>query len=310
MRNRILLHVLLGLALGLVRPDIGRAQEPSTAPQPGRTTGAEASPEGVHEAFKRHYEVTKEQAVVRFTPPFSASRRDFFRQAVKAESARAPDGPHAWVLHWKDNTPVSDACFLEDDFMLQHLLIMILDLSDQQVRGDQQLREMRLPGDFIFNAAASVEARRAALERILQQELGKPLHLRLSQVEEETLVFAGTWQFATAENTDEAASEPLIDIYADGLDVAPRKPFPPRGGRRHLESALSRWLGEPVLIETKAFPKVVRWHIHTHAGEAPERQAAAKDKQQTLDHLQEQTGMTWSRQQRTNTYLFIEQEKP
>ena len=70
------------------------------------------------------------------------------------------------------------------------------------------------------------------------------------------------------------------------------------------------WVGRPVVNEVQAPPTFVSWQLH--AAQPIHRASAARedhDEALVLEHLHEQTGLTFTREKKTIRILFVERPK-
>jgi hypothetical protein len=98
-----------------------------------------------------------------------------------------------------------------------------------------------------------------------------------------------------------AKRTPLLEIFGPTLDRNLNQGILANGPKDYIAGHLGAWLNQPVLIECDDFPTVSA-HFNSEAINDPQ----SHDKTLILNHLAEQTGLTWSEETRTVRHLFIE----
>jgi RNA polymerase sigma factor (sigma-70 family) len=179
-------------------------------------------------------------------------------------------------------------------FNIQFLASCILRVSSQDIEGDVDPVNTTVPGDFVFDTRASAEQLSRAFAKIISDATGYTVTLTFRWVKRPVIVFRGKWRPSTGK----------IQAYGDKLDkkmVGNNGPGPVAV----LADEIGTLLGKSVNIEATDVPGVpalVDWHINDAGAQPP-------DSNLVCQHIQEQTGLTWTVETRLVKRLFIERQK-
>ena len=148
--------------------------------------------------------------------------------------------------------------------------------------------------------------RSTALEVIIQRVLRLRISLTFRRVERDVVVARGAYHHTPLEGR--AADE--IEIY--GKEVVPGGGGA-GGGSGDFATFLKwvgEWIGRPVVSEVEAAPKrPITWYYNQRSPFTEQTRREAHDEGLVLRHLQEQTGLTFTRDRRPIRILFIERAK-
>jgi hypothetical protein len=73
---------------------------------------------------------------------------------------------------------------------------------------------------------------------------------------------------------------------------------------------VGEWIGRPVVSEVKFIPKAhIQWSYNGRSPSTEETSREDHDETLVLRHLQEQTGLTYTRERKTIRILFVERPK-
>jgi hypothetical protein len=171
-------------------------------------------------------------------------------------------------------------------------------ISRQEIEGETTLVQMKIPGDLVLKKNAKEEQYLADIGKIMRDELETPVTFTFKRVDRKVIVFRGKWNFTPVDAT--AMNE--LEIYGDRLN-AHRLKF--GGGGRGDIQRMARWMGsiidKQVLVEVENSPAMIRWHANDE-----ETQLTDADPKMMLDHIGQQTGLTWTEETRNVRRLFVE----
>jgi hypothetical protein len=179
---------------------------------------------------------------------------------------------------------------------LQQVLGFALKLRRGEFDGPAELLNMPVPGDWIVRQGASKTDQLTALEKILADELKKPIHFTPHEIEREVVVAVGRYQF-----------HPLGRLSKQRAVHLGTGSFPSDeggGGSGSLGEMLD-WLGDRVgrlvIDETEPSNERIQWRDHL-ARTTNEIALDNKSGHELLKHLLEnvskQTSLTFRQERR------------
>jgi len=181
-------------------------------------------------------------------------------------------------------------------FTLSFLLEYLLNFYPQQVEGGYAGTPIR--GDFVFNVGAGIDARRAALQKVLQEELHEPLELIVRTVPRKIIVLHGQWRFTPASSPRAHDSvAPFIELYERNINREPTNAG--AGDSNRFAGELGKYIGKQVIVEAENMPSGFAWSLNDSSGRH-------HDPKLVLNHVRDQTNLEWSEEMRTVERLFIE----
>ena len=178
-----------------------------------------------------------------------------------------------------------------------------MELYSYEVEGDPELLKLKIGGDWIVRDRVPAEQLVQPLEAIIQRAIRQRITLDLRQVERDVVVARGRYH-----------SSPLPDHAEDEIEIYAReiaKEDDDRGGGAgvfpHFLRSMEKWIGRPIVNEVDLPPKKnIAWHYNRR--EAPTEKARRDDREGALvlKHLEEQTGLTFTREKRSIRILFVQ----
>jgi hypothetical protein len=225
------------------------------------------------------------------------------------------------IIHWEHDHPYLSDIFTKNPTsaktLFPLLLPRILHLYSQDVELAPNFPTTRLtlPGDIVISHPAPVEQTLPRIETTLTQELGLPIKLSLRDVPVKAIVFTGHWNY-TRNPDAPATAPPFIEIFSTTVQSPAQEDlneFPDTIGQyvnhwksghpylatpKDLADALGEYVHRDVFIEADNLPPSIRYQLS--GATFPE----------TLNHITEQTGLTWHEETRTIRHLFIETAIP
>jgi hypothetical protein len=177
-----------------------------------------------------------------------------------------------------------------------------MDLYSYEIEGDAELLKTEVAGDWIVREGVPAEQLIKPLEAILQRAIRLRITLALRWVDREVVVARGRYRPSPLPGHAEGDIEvyareiPQDDDRGDAVGAFP-----------YFVRWTAGWIGRPIVNEVESPPKAnISWHWN--AREASTEQKRREDRGLTLmlKHLQEQTGLTFTRETRPIRILFVE----
>jgi hypothetical protein len=166
-------------------------------------------------------------------------------------------------------------------------------LYSYEIEGDSELLKTEVGGDWIVREGVPAEQLIQPLEAILQRAIRQRITLELRRVERDVVVARGRYRPSPLQGHADGE----IEIYAHELAQ-----HDDRGGGAGVFPAFlnwtAGWIGRPIVNEVESPPTA---NIAWHHGRRKDR-----DLTLVLKHLEEQTGLTFTREKRPIRILFVE----
>lgn len=257
--------------------------------------------------FLEAYRLEPGQVLKRVPKPRPEGVRIWWKQKYP-NHGNQPHQFGALMFRWRDPNQLENwGGTTGDGHSLRSLLRYLeMNIYPAEIDGDVKLLDTIVTGDWIFRDGVNEERMIRALEAILQRTLRLRISLAFRQVEREVVVARGRYRLArvAGQTKDE------IEIY--GKQIVPGGGG--AGGGTGTFSEFLKWVGEwierPVVSEVEAPPKErVTWNYNARSPFTEQMRREDHDEALVLQHLQEQTGLTFTRERRTIRILFIERAK-
>ncbi len=253
--------------------------------------GVKAKVPAWRDSFDRRYALDAGQVLKRVGPPYPPERTDY--QFYASRGMRA-DSQRSEVFRWDGRLKLWGSMGMG---RLQDIYGFVLKYRRADFDGPPELLNMPVPGDWVLREGASKVDALKALEKILTDELKKPIHFTPREVEREVIVAKGRYQHhALGELPGERAvhltTEVLLSDEGGG------------GGSGSLKEMLD-WLGDRVgrivIDETSSPNERIEWHDHLGrqtdqlaADTAPGRELLKR----LLANVSKQTSLTFQPERR------------
>ncbi len=175
----------------------------------------------------------------------------------------------------------------------------------QFVQGDADLLDRPISGDFVVRDGAAREELVAAFESAVSKVLGKKVKVDNRFDEEKSYLLAGIWNFKPLSPADEAGGVQTVHIYSTDADLKKIVQDIPDGESGNIQMLLGSlnmhvgWgIGDPDVVHHRP----VHCVMHIAADEK-------FDPKVVMDHITEQTGLTWQQETQQTPHLFVEWAK-
>jgi len=235
-------------------------------------------------------------------PPFIPERSEFFFHEFTWTNqilfGPLPRVGGSCVFDWdgqeaksSDGTPTT----------LQRML-RALGLSEVEIRGPDDLLELRLRGDWVLRKDAPRGERLQALAQILEEKFSRSVRFDKRRVEEEVIVASGRFDLHPLPDYIEDRE---VHLYADQLDEMHGGGTGPIGNFLRYVSVI---IHQQVIDETQSPDGVeIRWQCHvsrsSHIENEPSRLASF------LENLSKQTSLQFREEKRTVELWFVSDVK-
>lgn len=291
--ERIAAVLVMVVAVGATGPAWGQAAKPEPAAKPALMPADLMLLNG----FYREYSLKDGEAVKHFAPPFHPGRIVYYRQTQPPALVRSrTEEPDSFFFHWRKNRLdcVSGAVFGVTG--LADLIPKLLDFGRLEIEGDEKLLEAPVRGDWILREGASDEQILAGMAKILREDLQMPIRISVQKLDREVLVAKGDFRFTPIGDSKR------IQIYRETIVEKGRG-----GGSGDLDEFLQsvgEFVGRRIACDVEHPPKDrLSWRYNEpmrHGKMSP------KDVKTVLEHVTEQTGLTFSPGVRPVRVLLVE----
>ncbi|MFI5457046.1 MAG: hypothetical protein ACHRXM_16495 [Isosphaerales bacterium] len=174
------------------------------------------------------------------------------------------------------------------------------------IEGDPKLLETEVSGDWVYRVGVPDERMAAALESILQRALRLRISVKFRQVERDVVVAHGRYRHSPVAGR----SKNQVEIY--GKQIVPNGGGAGGGTGKFPEFLkwVAEWIERPVVSEVEAPPnESIEWFYNARSPFTQQMKREDHDESLVLQHLQEQTGLTFTREKKPIRVLFIERAK-
>ena len=165
-----------------------------------------------------------------------------------------------------------------------------------------------IPADFVIRDGVPAEKLVPKLEAILRRDFHLPIRLSHGSDERTVIVARGRYHYTPdpTKGVEAERKEPKqIQVYA--LDIAPDRAYPRSGSGYSLDAFLSVvavQFGVRFISEVEESPKdPLAWKL---SGPKYPATIPVEDQGPTLDHLTQQTGLTFAKEARKVRFLRVE----
>jgi hypothetical protein len=246
--------------------------------------------------FVSQYALSPDENLKYISPPYLKGRDIYYRYQNPTQAKMIPQGPNSIYLCWKSNHTIENNGMTFGKPDLSTLLRVIADMYPYEIEGNQAILKRELKGDFIFREASSKEEIIKDLEKIYLNQLHQSVKFGFQEVPRTVFIARGTYQFSPL-----PGREHPVEIYGEELG-----PKGEGGGDSGDFQKFIRWVGmylnRWVISEVENPPSQnIQWHYNE-----PRGQRINLNPESVLQHLTEQTGLTFTDETRVVKVLFVE----
>jgi RNA polymerase sigma factor (sigma-70 family) len=250
--------------------------------------------------FQKLYALPEGAILKWISPPFPESREAFCRNVYpKSLNTSSPAG---LILRFEGGQVMGHGALYGGGSDLRNLPRILSTIYPQQVEGAKEVLDTSVGGDFVVRAGASAKRLIPALEIILRDECRIPVKLSLREVHRKAIVVKGKYRAkpleGRASNHFEIYGATLVE---DGTGGGGGGDFP------EFLNWVGMYLDRQLVNEAVDTPKArIYWHYNERSQGTDEDRKADRDERLVLEHLREQTGLTFVEETRRVTVLFIQ----
>jgi hypothetical protein len=257
--------------------------------------------------FFEAYRLAPGQILKHLAPPRPEGVRTWWKQKYPMQRNR-PDQFGTLVFRWRDPDQLDEwGGSTGEGFSLRELLPHIAtEIHESEIDGDRDLLDAILTGDWVARDDVDVERKVHELEVIIQRELGLRISLTFRRVERDVVVARGAYRHIPLEGRPPN----VIEIY--GKDIVPGGGGAGGGSGEFAKflKGVGHWIGRPVVSEVKHPPREpITWFYNQRKRSTEQTRREDRDEGMVLRHLQDQTGLKFTRERRPTRILFIERAK-
>jgi hypothetical protein len=198
-----------------------------------------------------------------------------------------------------------------EGFQIRYLPAMFeTSIGWYEMKGEPELLETEVSGDWVHREGVPDEQLIRSLEKVLQRTYETPVTLRFRQVEHNVVVARGRYHSSPVAGR----SKNQVEIYGKQIHADDKK-----GGKDRLELLVNgngtfreflkdvgEYIERPVVNEVEASPESIQWFTNERWPSTDQTQREDHDEGLVLQHLSEQTGLTFTRERKTKRVLFVE----
>ena len=180
--------------------------------------------------------------------------------------------------------------------------------------GPEQLSLLKLGGDWIERNNTSIEDRLSALEKILQDELGRTIRFERHRVNRDVIIVRGQYKRIPLEGVDDPSH---IYVYPDSWEHL-NGPEPVDGGGRGSLAEMLQMVGSdfelPMVFETANLSDISVYYRTSESygfakANAKTREEELEIFESVLGNLSRQTSLQFEHGERETAVWFIREEK-
>lgn len=294
--------------LPTLRPDVdlARAAEPPIPAVAATKNDNTKSERELLEQFNKLYSLKEGEVWKHLGRPFVPGRAIYVRSKHPPLSSDGSRQPERLVFYWEKGKLRNRGLCVDDDSGLIFPLACLVDIGTQDIEGDVNvLRSDRLAGDWVYRVGATRRQTVADLERVLNDDCRLGVRLSMRDVKRKVHVVGGTFSFRESKD---ASGKHGIHVFGKQSDdttmIAHQTAGDVDGFIKDLGTLLHmRIVGHQPGLQRQ----VVEWYYFVPKKSA--KTAARPDVASVLKHVSEQTGLTFTEEERTVPVLFVERKK-
>jgi hypothetical protein len=267
----------------------------------------EPADRAVEESLKI-YRLDRGEVLKHVPPPRPEGIRDYWKKA-RPGFANRPEQFGAMTFRWHDPDRLVNWSMTSSDagFRVRDLpRYLEMDIFPTEIEGESDLLDTPVAGDWIYRTGSPVEKMVRALEIRLQRAMQKKITLRLETVDRDAVVVRGRYR-----------PSPVAGRAKDEIEIYARQIVPGGGGAGGGSGTYSeflKWVGDwierPVVSEVQPPPQnQFSWFYNARSPFTEQTRREDHDETLVMKHLQEQTGLAFTRERRPIRVLFIERAR-
>jgi len=257
--------------------------------------------------FLRIYHLDADEDLKHIPPPRPEGIRAFLKRSRK-NFPNQLDLVGAMTFRWKDPDRLANWSRRSDDagYSLKELPRHLeMNIYPSEIDGDPDLLKTTIAGDWVYRVGAPDERKARILEIRLQRVLRKRISVNLREVERDVVLVRGSFRYSPIQGR----AKNQVEIY--GRQIVPGgEAGHGLGSYDTFLKWVGEWIGRPVVNEVETKPKdSFEWFYNGRSPSNEQMRREDHDETLVLQHLREQTGLTFTIGKKTIPILFIEKPK-
>lgn len=245
-------------------------------------------------AFISQYTLAPNENLKYISPPYLKGRDVYYRYKIPAQAKVIPQGPNIIYLYWKDEHTIESKAMTFGKPNITDVLKMIAGVHTYEIEGNQTILNKGIEGDFIFRENVSQEELFKDLEKICFNQLHQSVKFEFQDVPRSVYIARRTYRFHPLSGRGQQ-----VEVYGETLG-----PQYETGDQSGDFQKFMVWLGEQlhcqVISEVENPPsQKLRWRYYYNENLSVKPELV-------VQHITEQTGLTFTEEIRTVKVLFIE----
>lgn len=175
-----------------------------------------------------------------------------------------------------------------------------------EIEGDPELLKAEVGGDWVFREGVPAERMARSLEAALREALGTPIVLEYRDVERDAVVVRGRYRYSPVEGRE----KDQVEIYGKQIVEGGGGAGGGSGDFPEFLKWVGAWVERPVVNEVKVPPKGnVSWSYNSRNPSTEQTRREDHDEELVLQHLNEQTGLTFTSERAVVRVLYVGRPK-
>jgi RNA polymerase sigma factor (sigma-70 family) len=247
---------------------------------------------------------------VKLVIPSLPERQAYYERFSKDQAAAIPRGPESMMFRWHEPCLEHWADAFGGTPISLHLR-SILGLGRQDIEGRDDALQRLLSCDVVYRVGIAPEDMAKDIEQELRRELNWPVRLSFRDVNRTVVAVSGAYRYSPLPGLAEFQGCDTIEIYGSQRREDPSRG--PGGGSGSLAEFFHRvggYTGRQVVSDAKDTGGMIGWLDGPlprggQRGRLPDDEVAL-----VLQHLSEQTGLTFTEEERQVRILYVDLDLP
>jgi hypothetical protein len=257
--------------------------------------------------FVSVYRLAPGQNLKRIEPPRSSGAAIWWNRKFGKNAGTGPEQYAVMMFRFRDPNHLENFAGLfgsaTEGYPIRNIPDAIgMDVDPAEIDGDRELLKTTVTGDWVFREGVPAERMASSLESVLQRALRRRIKIAFRQVERDVVVARGRYRNSPLPGR----SHNQIDLYGKQL-VKDANTISSDGDFPAFLKQVGGFIRRPVVDEVEARPKEpISWFHHVRSPFTERMRREDHDEAGVLEHLHEQTGLTFTREMKPVRVLFIE----
>ncbi len=274
----------------------GEAGSAPPGPDGGKPAVAASKAPELQAQFNQVYDLADGEVVRRIRPPFVPARSAFWKATNNPAPGDRMPPPDQMVFVWNGQIATAGEAWGQVD-LLNMVLQSVMRWNTGDFEGLPDLLTRSVPGDWVVRAGATEQEKVAGLLAILQRDVDPAITIQKQQVERETIVARGKFEYQP--HVDASGGNQMI-LYSDPY-VAEDGGGGGAGTLAQFLNAMGNCAGMQVVDEVdRDRPEMVSWHTlgSCWLSRRPKDPDRSKKLDSLLRNVAAQTALSFAREQK------------